>query len=284
MTTKCFIFMIPLFSLAVPIRVQAQCSDAGVCVMGSHGHAGGYTIDANYVFGYSGKDDDLTFNTVELGGQISIFEKSRIDVLLPWSGISGPLGTTSGLGDLIVVWNQEIPGLKESSLTASIGGRFATGDVNSGNLPQAYQPGLGTNDLLLGVMYETGSWDIGLGYQLSKARSENTVTRLKRGDDFLARVGYGMSIGDAEVRLQALVIKRLDESSVRDLTVTTGEVFVDVPDSDQLQVNILATAFLPLSEAFGLQGFVAIPLLSREVNVDGLTRNITLSLGAQITL
>jgi len=241
----------------------------------------GYQVGAHYVFGASGQPDDLTIHSIEIEGSIQVFSDSRVTIRLPWSGTSGPLGNASGIGDLVVILDQEVGAMSGGRLDVQIGGKFATGEVNSGNLPQAYQPGLGTNDLLVGVSYETTPWLFALGYQLSQGRSDNAVTRLKRGDDLLGRIGYMTTFDKLSVGLEALAIKRLQESSVLDTTIAGVESFADVPDSDQLQVNLVGRVSLPLSETFGLQGLVALPLLSRDVNVDGLKRSITISAGVE---
>lgn len=259
----------------------AQCSDAGVCVIGSKHTLLGHGLGASYVFGKSRKADDLTIHSIHVEGNIQLLQNSKLAVLLPWSRISGPLGRASGIGDLTVLWNQTVWEMAGNQLSVQIGGKFATGNSTSGNFPLAYQPGLGTNDLLLGISYETDSWLFALGYQLSPGRSNNAVTRLKRGDDFLARTGYKTHVDNLMVGLEILAIKRLQQSSVLDTTVGGSETFMIVSGSDQFQTNILATLSLPFDENVSLRSFVAFPLLSRSVNVDGLTRSVTLSVGGQ---
>jgi hypothetical protein len=260
---------------------MAQCSDAGVCSIGSRHALLRHQVSARYVFGSSGKTDDLTIHTIQVEGTIQFLRDSRLSILLPWSRTNGPLGYASGIGDLAILWNQTVWGEAGNQLGVQIGGKFATGTTNAGNLPQAYQPGLGTNDLLLGITYETDPWLFALAYQLSRGRSDNAVTRLNRGDDVLARIGYTTHIEDLIVGLEVLAIKRLQESSVLDPAVPGGNSFIAVSGSDQFQVNLLSTASLPLSDTFSLQGRAAVPLRSRSVNVDGLKRSLTLAIGVQ---
>ena len=262
----------------------AQCSDAGVCVIGSKRTMPGHQLGASYVFGKSGKTDDLIIHSIQIEGGIQFFPHSRLVVLLPWSRINGPLGYASGLGDITVLWNQGVCEMLGNQLSVQIGAKFATGDANSSNLPQAYQPGLGTNDLLLGISYETEPWLFALGYQLSRGRSDNAATRLRRGDDLFTRIGYKTHVDDLIVGLEILAIKRLQKSSVLDPAVAGGSSFIDVSGSDQFQANLLLTLSLPLSESFSLRSHIAVPLRSRRVNVDGLTRSVTLSVGVQCSL
>jgi len=260
-----------------------QCSDAGVCSVGSGNAVSGHHIGASYVLGKSGKTDDLTIHSIHLEGGIQLSPDSRLTILLPWSQTHGPSGTASGIGDLTILWNQAVWGDNGNTINAQVGGKFATGEVNSGDLPQAYQPGLGTNDLLLGLTFEANPWLFAAGYQVSRGRSSNQITRLKRGDDALARMGYTAEVNDLTVGLELLLIKRLHTSSVLDTSVAGGS-FIDVSGSDQFQANILSSVSMPLSESFSLRGLVAVPLRSRDINIDGLTRSFTVGLGLKYSL
>ena len=263
----------------VPLTGSAQCSDAGVCTLTSAGGAASGSISLSYGHGKSPAADSLSFQAVRLGVEIRLFEDSRITITLPFNSQSGPLGDVTGIGDLIVVWSQSFSATAGSSLDAQIGGRFATADVNAGGFPQSYQSGLGTNDLLLGLAYTTGRWDAGVGYQISRGRSANAVTKLKRGDDVMARAGYSSTLGDFTLRGEVLGIKRLHLSSVRDASGVSPEETVTIPDSDQLQINILADVRYRINDALSLKATAAVPLLQREINVDGLSRSFTVNLG-----
>ena len=264
-----------------PTRLSAQCSDAGVCSVGSPHGAAGHAIGVSYSFGTSGKADDLTFHALELEGDLRIFDDARLSVRLPWSRISGPLGSASGVGDLTLLWDQSLWNENNDRVAVQVGGKFATGNANAAALPQAYQPGLGTNDLLSGVSYESEPWLFAIGYQLSRGRSNNAVTRLKRGDDLLLRIGYEFQFDDLLLRGEFLSIKRLHNSSVLS---AAGNAFGDVPRSDQFQINAVATLRIPLSDLLTLHNLVAVPLLDREINVDGLTRSFSLSAALQASL
>jgi hypothetical protein len=71
-----------------------------------------------------------------------------------------------------------------------MGAKLAAGEVNSSNLPQAYQSGLGTNDMLDGVTYTIDNYSAGAAVQIPFGRSGNAATRLKRGSDLMLRFGY----------------------------------------------------------------------------------------------
>lgn len=257
----------------------AQCSDAGVCSIGHRVSQSRHEISLTYQFGRSSRKDDLTFHSLQAGIALQIFDESRLSFSLPWNSQSGPLGSISGVGDLTLVWSQTILENTGWQMGFQIGGKLAIAKVNAGDLPQAYQSGLGTNDLLIGVAGTYENWNITLAYQFSQERSANRIDRLKRGDDVLFRMGYTDKWGDWDLGGEILGIKRLQKSSVRTSLPGAPEVFGDLPDSDQAQVNVLGRAGFRMAEKFELRGMLAFPLLERKVNVDGLTRSISLSVG-----
>lgn len=260
---------------------SAQCSDAGACSIGATDPAPGHRFGVRYAFGKSGKSDGLSFHTVEAEADVAVSGRSRIMVSLPWSRSSGPSGNLGGLGDLTVLWHQPLADLGSGTLSMQAGARLATGESDGGGLPQAYQPGLGTNDILFGLTYSAGSWHAAAGYQWSRGRSDNAVTRLRRGDDVMVRAGYATDLGGVRAGVDVLAIKRLHVSSVAGAVAGT---FVDVPGSDQFQMNIVPSAGIPVAERFTLRIAGAIPLRSREVNVDGLTRSLTILVGLEARL
>ncbi len=267
-----------LLGLSLPSSPAfSQCSDAGVCAIGSKRSALHHEIGVSYIYGKSKPDDGLSFNTVQLDVTMHVLFDSRISIALPWTKVNGPSGSASGIGDLSVFLNQTVISDDAGVLSLQIGAKLATGSSNSGNLPQAYQPGLGTNDLIFGAAYETEPWLFALGYQFSRDRSNNAATQLKRGDDLLLRAGYRHEFEEFTATAEVLAINRLQLSSV---VVPGSNVFAEVPGSDQFQVNLMGRIFYPLG-SFSVHGLIAFPLLNRKVNVDGLTRAFTFSFGIQ---
>ncbi|MEX1139421.1 MAG: hypothetical protein WEF53_08795 [Bacteroidota bacterium] len=262
-----------------------QCSDAGVCSIG-HRSTGdlSHSISISYSYGQSGKPDDLSFHSAEVAGDIGIAEDSRLSFSLPFNSQSGPLGSVSGIGDLVVLWSQAL--LAESDFSVSLQGglKLATGSVTAGGLPQAYQSGLGTTDLIVGIRGQTDAWGFALAYQLAGGRSKNPVTRLQRGDDLLFRAGYTTQIEQLGLTLEALFIKRLQESTVRTSLPGQPETFGNLPNSNQTQINLVARASHPITETLQLHAFVAMPTLKRDVNVDGLKRALVFSAGFSVSL
>ncbi|MBI4429067.1 MAG: hypothetical protein HY562_08100 [Ignavibacteriales bacterium] len=274
-------FCILLF--AVLFKAASQCSDAGVCAIGKKSDPLSHQAGVSYNFGRSGKADDLTFHSINFEATIRVLQDANIIATFPWSRQSGPFGSASGIGDMSVFWSQQVWTDGVAQVSVELGGKLATANVEAGDLPQAYQSGLGTNDLIVGASYVEESLNAAVGYQLSRGRSNNSVTRLRRGDDFFLRAGYSGELEEFQYALEALAIKRLEESSVLDSTSPTG-TFVNIPGSDQFQVNILGKLVLLLDGSKNARLIAAVPLLQRNVNVDGLTRSLTLSFGFSFIL
>jgi hypothetical protein len=229
-------------------------------------------------FGHSGKADDLSFLSLKLFVQYELAENSAVSFAIPFSRISGPLGSLSGLGDAIVLWDQRLLEEDEKEFHVQAGAKLATGASNDGGLPQQYQPGIGTNDALVGMLYRIKDWSFDAAYQYSTGRSENLITRLRRGDDVVGRVQRKILFEPLEASVALLAVKRLGHSSVRD-TLSAPESFVDVAGSDQFQMNIAAEVLYLLDASKTIVCSLAFPLLKRAVNVDGLTRAFTVSVG-----
>jgi hypothetical protein len=84
---------------------------------------------------------------------------------------------------------------------------------------------------------------------------------------------------------QLLFIKRLGKSNtVNSLAVGLIESYIDVERSDQTQVNLLTQIQYKINNNYFLFADFAIPFIKREVNVDGLTRSFSASMGVQLTI
>lgn len=284
-----YLLVLSTFLLAVisySIENFAQCSDAGICQLGGHSMEEDdevlLSVSAFYKYGYSGKEDDVQFNSLQLNVNYNLFSNNSIQLLVPYNFQSGPAGSVNGIGDLILSLNQNLLSDGNSSLNGSIGIKIATGDDNKDNLPQVYQSGLGTNDVLFALNYTFDKLSLGAGYQLSGGRNNN-ITRLEKGDDLLLRVSYDLSFEQFSITPQFLYIKPLAKSSILD-TTSVEESFVEVAKSDQPQLNFLVVLRYKIDDYFTLVGDFAIPFLSQETNVDGLKRVFSASVGVSFSI
>lgn len=268
------------------LETIAQCSDAGICQIGGHSMGDDdevlFSVSGFYKYGYSGKEDDVQFNSFQLNINYNMFSNSSIQLLLPYNFQSGPDGKVNGIGDLVFSLNQNLMMDENSSLNGSIGIKLATGEDNKDNLPQVYQSGLGTNDVLFALNYTFNKLSFGIGYQLSGGRNNN-ITRLEKGDDLLLRASYDLSFERFSITPQLLYVQPLAKSSILD-TNSVGEAFVEVDKSDQPQLNFLAVLRYKIADNLSLAGDFAVPFLSQETNVDGLKRVFSASVGVQLNI
>lgn len=265
-----------------PFDTFAQCSDAGVCQIGGHLAEGEdmekLNLSASYKYGYSGKEDDIQYHSFVLTGNYNVLDNSSVQFMLPYNSQSGRAGTLNGIGDLIVSLNQNLFSDENSSFSASLGAKLATGQEDQENLPQAYQSGLGTNDILIGLSYFYSDFGFGAGYQHSGGRNDN-LYRLDKGDDILVRTSYKLQFDPLSITPQLLYIQPLAKSSILDLTSSGVENFIEVDQSNKPQLNLLTELRYELTGNLSLEGDFAIPFIKREVNVDGLRRAFSASFG-----
>src|SRR4030065_2233973 len=121
-----YLLVLSTFLLTVifySIENYAQCSDAGICQLGGHSMEGEeeilFSISGFYKYGYSGKEDDVQFNSLQLNGSYNMFSNTSIQLLIPYNIQSGPTGDVSGIGDLILSLNQNLLTDESSLLDAS---------------------------------------------------------------------------------------------------------------------------------------------------------------------
>lgn len=266
---------------------KAQCSDAGVCSVGNTMVVRNENIiDVNfgYKFGSSGKEDDVKYHSLQLGAIYHVFEKTSLQMSIPYNFQSGPLDDVNGIGDLLVSITQNIISDNNSSLDASIGAKFAVGEDNAENLPMAYQSGLGSNDILFALNYTYKNIGFGVGYQLACGRNNNVI-KLERGDDILLKASYNFLLDQFTIRPQVLFIKRLSESNVvNSASMAPMETYIDVENSDQSQLNFLTSFNYEINNNYSLFADFAIPFIKREINLDGLTRVFSASIGVQFSI
>ena len=197
-------------------------------------------------------------------------------------------------------------------LTGVLGARLPTGTTDAQNtdpttaqrirsLPMPYQTGLGTTDLLFGLIYRRGRLTTTLAYQhVLDNRNANTFDHaswdndplalgyfesnlLDRGDDAVARVQYVvpwrrfafqpgllaiLQVGQDE-RLEAMA----DPAS--DLPV---EGFVPVAGSEGLTLKFTLGTRYKANDRWAVELTYGSPLIVRDERPDGLTRFMVLDL------
>jgi len=282
-------FIIPALLIIVfsSFKSYSQCSDAGVCVIGKHS-LNESAVKKNHLYfnvnyGTSGVEPDLNGNlndlsivSVKLEGDFDLGKDFRVNASVPYTFISGPLGENNGIGDPEAVISKMFSLRKKLKLTFFLGGKIAAGKVNTNDsLPQRYMPSQGTNDIIAGAVVTGVNYYFGIGYQKPFGRSENYITRLKRGDDAFFRAGFFEMFNKISIKAEILTILRIQPSSV--LSSFNPETFTEVSNSNQAQVNLLGQFTYMLDDNVTFTAEAVIPFLKRDYNFDGLKRKLSLS-------
>ena len=246
--------------------INAQCSDAGICQIGGHlteeEATERFNLSISYKYGYSGKEDDIKYHSIQLNGNYKVLANSSVQFLIPYNSQASSGHSINGIGDLIVSWNQKLFSDENSSFSASGGIKLATGDDNKDYLPQPLQSGLGTDDILIGINYSYDRISFGAGYQHPIGRNDN-LYRLKRSDDILIKVSYQLSFDLLNIIPQLLYIQPLGKSSIIDLSSSMGENFIEVDKTGKPQLNLLTEVSYRVAENFSLVGDFAVPFMKK---------------------
>lgn len=278
-----FVLAIIFFSLVK--HSFAQCSDAGICSLGGHTieeKTNSFSLSLGYSYGYSGKEDDISYSSIKLGGTYNFYDNTNFHFELPFNLQSGPLYNVKGIGDLMFGLSYGFK-FDESYLTVSAGMRLSTADENREFIRQPYKSGLGSNDFMLGIDYSFSNFSFGAGYQLAGKPVDEDLFIVERGDDLLLRSGYIFNIDDFSINPQLLFIKRLGKSKMYFFSSDPGAnsipLYLEVEGSDQSQLNLFVNTTYNVNENYSHFIEFALPFLERDVNVDGLTRAFTIASG-----
>jgi hypothetical protein len=271
-----------LFSIMFSARICAQDLDAGITIIGKRNEEqlkkegrSKLTITNNFGIGSKNggyfKEGGFVVNTITAEGDFHIYKTTRILTILPYSIISGPAATIHGFGDMLVLCTSYFPFPGIGEWGVSLGAKFSSGSADKNGLYQAYQPALGTNDLLIGVVKNAGLVNFAVAYQHPFDRSNNTYTKLKRGDDFMLRFGITQPFKKSFLQAEIIGIKRIQKSNIL-VFGSNPEQYVDVDNSNQFQVNLLGRFGCQTSENIRLELYGNYALLKRDDNSDGLSR------------
>jgi len=291
-------------------EVKGQCSDAGVCSFHSNDNGifrrSGIGID--YLNSYSGSEDDIHYESAKIAGYYWFTREMNLGIMLPLNRQRGKHGSVQGIGDLLVVFDYLVndhPGdltiTGENSLltgtfeatSVQIGGKFATGAVNMDGLPLLYQNGLGTNDILLGIIYSAAKpqkydYDLfegGFTLQIPFGTAGNQWDSLQRGIDLLGRIGYQYPVVHSfGLKAELLAIQRLTKSKLHHFEIITTESSPDPigtitetkVNDNVLQINFTGSATYNIREDVFFETGFTVPLIERKMNYDGLKRSYTL--------
>lgn len=287
------------FILIINVSFSQGCSDAGACSIESINfnestspQKSKLSLNLEQTFGLGEKFVFISQTTA--GIQYKAFKSTIVELRVPFIFISGNLGNTSGVGDLILSVNQQILSHEKSRLNLIVASRlrsdYANKDFNNNPLPMAYQTSLGTYDLIVGSLYSIPKWDFYAAWQHSFGRNENEylVTdnslpdnkqyyesyHLKRGDDIYLRGRRFFDLKNKNrILVNTLFIYRIQKDEI-----VKNDENIQLAGSDGLTINLAFTYSKKLKNYRKIDFSLAFPVVDKAYRADGLTRNVVLGL------
>lgn len=280
------------------IKSNSQgCSDAGACSIGSMDEVSEDQQPPKLKLSYDqsfGLGEKFTIiSTTSIIAEHQFLKSTSFVVRVPFIFTSGNLGNSTGIGDVIVSFIQQLYQGQNSKLGILVGGKLRTNNSDftfEGNpLPMTYQTSLGTYDIIGGVEYIYKTWNFYFAYQHPFGRNENQYlhpegetnekklyyesAQLKRGDDIAFRIQKVFYLEkDQSLQPGILPIYRLQKSEI---------IRNDQPEilygSDGLTVNLFLTYSKKIKHNTLISLTAAFPVIDKDYRADGLTRNFILS-------
>ncbi|MGD1840178.1 MAG: hypothetical protein ACFB0B_04675 [Thermonemataceae bacterium] len=290
-------------------KTKAQgCSDAGFCTMGAMKPDQHFNrrvqlkLRSVQIAQYVGETVFGEINTATIVDlQVGIDEKNSVQFKLPYVITTGDLGTNSGLGDISVSYTHTIYNHKDYQWQATIGGKLPTGDATRTNdegfvFPMVYQTTLGSYDLVGGLSFVSRRWLLATGIQHPLNANDNTFTRttwegssleevarkypaanqLLRGTDIMLRIERNFRLSRFNFHIGLLPIYRINKDQIVDPATQTR---IKVDKTTGLALSGLAGFGYNFNTRSGIKGLFGARIEDRDVNPDGLYREVVATLG-----
>lgn len=235
----------------------------------------------------------------------SIKGKNTFQVKLPFQAITGRLANTQGMGDISLCFTRNVYRSDKFSLNLSLGTKIPTNNSDKSSdaglpLPMYYQTSLGTYDIISGVSLINRKWLFATGIQIplnhnknqfiwsSWANSEhkayadryNQAKDLKRGVDVMFRVERNFRFSKFNFTVGLLPIYRItrDEFTRSGTEANSAVTTVSPKEASGLALSALGTIGYNFDVRSGIRLLVGHKLTNRDLNPDGLSRELVSSL------
>lgn len=292
-----------LFYFSIENSTAQGCSDAGVCSASQHITSSNdkpnlHTISYTQSFGLGDKNAAIiggNFNYRIQANKILAFGAS-----LPFSIVIGDLGSTYGLGDIILNTELKVYNKEKDQVSLFLAGKIATGNANNKldgqALPMVYQQSSGTNDIIVTLNWSHSHWFFAFGYQHafnangnefiakdfpenSSAAAYHSSAYLKRGDDIMLRIQKIFTLSKSKIKAGVLPIYRIQEDEIK-----LDGIYQKVEGSKGITLNLYAGWLHEFNENVSGELQLAAPPITREVRVDGTTRTFLVNYVFRILL
>jgi hypothetical protein len=307
---KCLAIIYTFTFLISQNGLSQGCSDAGFCTMGAMKPDQPFnkkielrlrSMELSFYRGTTTLTPVIYVATADMS--FSLNAKTSFQVKLPYQAVTGRLANTSGVGDISLCLTRNILTKERYDINFSLGAKIPTNDsdkdVNGLPLPMYYQTSLGTYDAIAGVSFITRQWLVATGIQLplnengnqfiwtawdgsdEKAYVDryNQAKNLKRGTDVMLRVERNFRFSRLNFSLGLLPIYRItrDEFNRSGQAAGSAETRIIHPDAKGLALSGIVTAGYNFDVRSGVKLLLGHKIVQRDINPDGLTRELVSS-------
>lgn len=308
---KCLV-IIYTFLLLISGNVFSQgCSDAGFCTMGAMKPDQPFnkkielrlrSMELSFYRGTTTLTPVIYVATADLN--FSLNTKTSFQVKLPYQAIRGRLANTSGMGDISLCLTRNMLTRERFDINVSLGAKIPTNhsdkDVNGLPLPMYYQTSLGTYDAIAGLSLITRQWLFATGIQVPLNKNNNgfiwsawdgsdekayidrynQAKDLKRGTDVMLRAERNFRFSRLNFSLGLLPIYRItrDEFNRSGKDAGSAETRIIHPDARGLALSGIFTAGYNFDVRSGVKLLLGHKIVQRDINPDGLTRELVSSI------
>jgi len=300
--------VIILMALAISMAASGQgCSDAGFCTMGAMKPDQPFnkkvefklrSMEVSFYRGTTTTSPIVYVATADLN--FSITPKTFFQVKLPYQAVKGNFGETSGMSDISLSLTQSLKTTDKYDINFTVGAKVPSNKSdlsdptrNDIDFPMYYQTSLGTYDFITGISLKTRDWLFATGLQHPFNKNENTFVwsewrepvypdfnyvrtydqsnLLKRGTDIMFRAERNFRFSQFNVSLGALPIIRVTKDSILD---PNSGLRTKLDGTTGMALSAIGTFGYSFNVQSGVRLLMGMKLTDREVNPDGLTREM----------
>lgn len=290
------------------------CSDAGFCTMGAMKPDQPFNkkvpikLRSMEVSFYRGTTTlspivfvanlDMSFNIID--------NKTFFQIKLPYQAVNGNFGNTGGLGDISYCLTRNLYASEKFDISFTVGGKLPSNNSNLKDdkfnlpLPMYYQTSLGTYDAIAGISLVSRKWLLATGIQhpfnknsnhfqwsdwdpvykngegVDYVHKYNKAYNLKRGTDVMLRIERNFRFSRFNFTAGLLPIFRINKDEIEDPAGWSTRVKLD--GTTGMALSGIVTAGYSFNVKTGVRLLFGHKIVQRDVNPDGLTRNMVTTL------
>lgn len=295
-----------MFVLLLSMNASGQgCSDAGFCTMGAMKPDQPFnkkiklTLRSMELSFYRGTTTMTPIiHVVNADMNFGLNSRTSFQVKLPYQFVTGRLANTGGMGDISLCFTKNLKTTEKYDVNLSLGTKIPTNDsdksIDGRPLPMYYQTSLGTYDAITGISLITKKWLFATGIQIPLNQNNNQflwgawadhpeaqytlgyarAKDLKRGTDVMLRVERNFRFSRVNFSLGLLPIYRISRD---EFTLPNGER-TRPAEAQGLALSGIVTTGYNFNVRSGMKALIGHKIVQRDLNPDGLTRELVTSI------